>query len=282
MVRVRALYLGRDLKNIPNADRDFKLFKIKLTLKEPFTFIRFSDGEMEIIRNERLEINESQVVWRHGVINHSYPVFDSKLFDPETQQDFRLDLLSSAKRKGRNYFKGIPASHNNLVADRDLMVSLNEGLDSNITFADLFLNSNYKKFLREIVPLLHEFSNVVVIGNYRMRPEYENQNWKHVKIPDNFFLRYDDVLRETTEAILNFPEGALVLSSASSLSNVLGAYVDTKRKDLTFLDIGTSLHGHMGMETGIRAYHVHAEPWTPTNVLKKLRFRLKADYKMKW
>lgn len=274
--------LGLDMRHVPNADRDFKEFKIKLTSQKPFTFIRFSDGEMEIIRNERLEINESQVIWRHGVINHSYPVFDAKLFDPESQQDFRLDLLSSAKHKGFNYFKGIPASHNNLVADRDLMVSLNEGLDANITFADLFLNSNYKKFLREIVPLLHKFSHVVVIGNYRMRPEYENPNWKHVKIPDNFFLSYDEVFAMASEEILKFPEGALVLSSASSLSNVLGAYVDINREDLTFLDIGTSLHGHMGMETGIRAYHVHAQPWTPANFLKKLRFRLKSDYKMKW
>ena len=41
-----------------------------------------------------------------------------------------------------NYLKGMP--HKRFKKDRDLLVTLNGGLDKNITFSDLLINSNYK------------------------------------------------------------------------------------------------------------------------------------------
>lgn len=58
------------------------------------------------------------------------------------------------------------------------------------------------------------------------------------------------------------PDSALVLSSASSLSNVLGHRLRKSRSDLTFLDIGTVLNDLMGLPLTTRAHYKTMNPRT--------------------
>jgi len=137
----------------PNPRTHLENLLLKLKSKESFSFIRFSDGEIEILRNRYLEINNGKTVFRDREFSNNFPVYDKKKFDPEINQDFREDLLKSALFRGGNYYKGIPTAHNDALYDRELMLRLNGGFDSRMTFADLFLNSNYetykKKFVKE-------------------------------------------------------------------------------------------------------------------------------------
>lgn len=266
----------------PRDRRDFRRFESLLRDKIPFQFVRFSDGEMEIIRNERLEISENRVAWSRGIVEHAYPSFDFKTFDPIENQSFREDLLASARHRGDSYFKGIPTRHNKAIADRDLMVSLNGGPTPQLTFADLFLNRNFPRYLNRIVPLFRSFDQVVVLGNFRMDPKLMSPSWQLTPVPDNFFGDYEETLQRTLQSILNAPANCLVLASASSLSNVVGHRVSVERKDLTYVDIGTTLHNEMGMESGIREYHVVAQPWTRDNMRRKIRYRFSRNYSLKW
>lgn len=266
----------------PSARQDFRQLETLLSEQIPFQFIRFSDGEMEIIRNERLEIVEGRVTWSKGVVEHSYPAFDFKSFDPALHQKFREDLLASARGRSERYFKGVPARHNRALSDRDLMIALNGGSLEGLTFADLFLNGNYVRFRRRIVPLIQQFDNVLVVGNYRMQPTIMNRNWRLVPIGDNFFSSYEATMQATLQQVLQAPAGTLVLASASSLTNVLGHWVSRERRDMTLLDVGTTLHDQMGMESGIREYHVVAQSWSRATARRKLRYRLSAGYRLKW
>lgn len=248
----------------------------------PFVFTRFSDGEMEIVRNQRLIIGESTTEWRKGTLRHSYPLYDRKTFEPARHARVRQDLIASAELCQSGYFKGIPTSHNNAVDDRDLMVGLNGGSVVNLTFADLFLNENYTRFVKAIVPTFSSFKSVMVVGNFRMVPGLMNPEWTLAPIPDDFFMSYLDVKASIMKKLREAPEGGLILSSASSLSNVLGSEVSSHRPDLTFLDVGTTLHGLMGMDSRIRQYHVDLEPWRFRNIHKKLRNRLAHGYRLQW
>lgn len=266
----------------PVGDVHFAFVQRLLENRRPFAFVRFSDGEMEIIRNQRLVIGESITEWRKGTLRHSYPLYDRKTFEPTRHAQVRQDLIESAEHCQSGYFKGIPASHNQAADDRDLMVSLNGGSEVNLTFADLFLNENYTRFVKAIVPTFSTFKSVIVVGNFRMVPSLMNPEWALVPIPDDFFENYLDVKASTVTELREAPEGCLILSSASSLSNVLGSDVSSNRPDLTFIDIGTTLHGFMGMDSRIRQYHIGLEPWRLRNVHRKLRNRFARGYRLQW
>ena len=266
----------------PDPFRDLCRFVGLLSDHVPFRFVRFSDGEMEIIRNQRLEITATHLNWRKGSIPHKLPPYDVKRFDPATDEGFREDLLGTAHYRAVRFFKGLPTSHNNAVIDRDLLIEMNGGFDSYLTFADLLINSNYRMFMNVLFPVIRERSDVFIVGNHRMKPELARETWKLLPVPDNFFADYGRVKRNLVEDLVNLPSGALVLSSASSLSNVLGHVVDVRRRDLTFLDIGTALHGSLGLDPATRDYHVEGQPWTLRNATEKLRYRRSSHYRIRW
>lgn len=267
---------------VPDARRDLCRLVGLLAEQIPFRFVRFSDGEMEIIRNERLEISRTHLHWRKGVVRHALPAYDVKVFDPEMNGEFRDDLVGAARHRAVRYFKGVPSAHNKAIKDRDLMVELNGGLTRYITFSDLLINSNFASFLSEGVPILLDRDDVFVLGNFRMRPAKMHPTWQLLPVPDNFFADYAAIKMRLRNEISQLPNNALLLSSASSLSNVMGFEVDVSRPDVTFIDIGTALHGYMGLDPNTRDYHIAGQPWTFRNALPKVRYRRAPHYRIRW
>jgi hypothetical protein len=265
-----------------NSRKDFKSFIDFLANKAPFTFVRFSDGEMEVIRNQPFRIGNGKVSWRKGDFSYRYPDFDEKEFSPE--RDFRLrdELIESAIYLHPQYFKGIPASHNSARADQNLMIDLNGHSITNLTFSDLFINQNFKKFRNHAVPLFQSFSDVFVLGNFRAKPELLNSNWRLIPVEDNFFPNFERVKEEKLRELSALPKDALVLASASSLTNIIGKRLHEVRKDLTYFDIGTSMHDLMGMEMGIREYHSVLLPNNLSGMKSKLNLYRRRNFWLKW
>tara|TARA_Y100000739_G_C20496693_1_gene412970 strand:- start:171 stop:959 length:789 start_codon:yes stop_codon:yes gene_type:complete len=238
----------------PLAKQNIKNFYDKILNKETFCFVRFSDGEVEIIRNRYLKISKGITYFRGKKSKNNFSQLDSKEFDPNINFDIREDLILSSIARMRNFYKGMP--HKRSIKDRDLLVTLNGGLDENITFADLLINSNYKFFREKIVPLICNYKNVYLIANFRAKPINILKKSKHIKIPDNFFDNYQQIRDEVIDKLLNIPKGSLILSSASSLSNIVGYRIFQLRKDITFLDVGTSINDLLSLDKITRSYHV--------------------------
>jgi len=265
-----------------NPRSDFQSIKSMLNSKSPFTFVRFSDGEMEILRNRALFIGNGKIVWHKGSVDFNYPEFDSKDFDPDRDKEIRSDLIKAAIYQSKNYIKGIPASHNSAILDRNLMIEYNNNLNTNLTFADLLINQNFLKFRREIVPIFMEFNDVYVVGNFRTRLELLNSSWKIVPIQDNFFSDYENIVNKTMKILRFLPLDSLVLGSASSLTNVLGQKLNAEREDITFIDIGTSMHDLFELTSGIREYHQLLSPNTLFGIYHKIRLASRKNYRLKW
>lgn len=244
---------------------------------EAFSFVRFSDGETEILRNRYLEINNGITIFRGKQFVNSYPQFDSKKFDPRIHQHIRKDLLESAMFKDMKFYKGIPSLHNNALKDREYMLRLNGGFNFNITFSDLFLNSNYKRYRDEVVPLFSNYENIYVIANYRAKPCGILGDAHHITVPDNFFSTYQDSLNDIMKSLEGIEKGSLILSSASSLTKVVGHKLFLQRKDVTFLDVGTSINDLLSLKHNIRDYHAEHDSF-----IKKIFFRRKKGYKIQW
>jgi len=262
--------------------KDLKAFLVALEKNSNFCFVRFSDGEMEILRNQELEIGPDIVKTSAGKVNFSYPIYDFKNFSPERDTKFREKLIESAKYFAPGYIKGIPASSNSAIPDRDLMITFNTGVSRNLTFADLLINSNYKRFRRKFLPIFMERPNVYVVTNFRARIESNLHNWTLIPVSDNFIASYETDFNRIMAILTEVPPDSIILSSASSLSNLLGAEIWKIRQDITFLDIGTSLHDIFGLGFGIREYHQLIGKLNGRELLLRFKYKARKGYKMRW
>jgi hypothetical protein len=261
---------------------DFATLKQLLVQKSPFTFIRFSDGELDIIKNRKVHIGKEVVRWDENVLIHDYPIYDYKDFDPIKNKNIRALLIASASYHGRNFFKGIPAQHNNAIDDRNLMISLNQNSLNNLTFADLLINQNFLLFRNTFLNLFLKFSNVYYVGNFRANPKQFSDKIEHISVQDNFFLNFQNEMDSIINQVKDTPPNSLILLSASSLSNVVALKLSPIRPDLTMIDIGTSMHDLVGLGSGIREYHKLLLNNKPMNFYRKYRYKLSGYYRMRW
>ena len=241
----------------PDRKDHFNYFITLLNSKKPFTFIRFSDGEVEVLRNRKLTILNKKTFFRGKAYSNDYPVMDTKKFDPLIDQKFRMDLLESCIFKSEFYFKGIRTFSINdreSIIDREFLLRLNGGFDNYITFSNLLINENYLLFRSKMFPLiLKKFKNIVVVSNWRSKINFEC--YEHIKVCDNFIKNYENEFKNILNLLLNIPDYSVVLCSASSLTNILGHKLFLLRPDLTFLDVGTSINDLLSLANNTRVYH---------------------------
>lgn len=268
---------------MPTGHGDLDRFERLVLERSPFTFVRFSDGEIEVLRNRKLVINCGVTEFRGKLFSNQFPEFDQKHFDPMRGQDVRSDLLASAIFCDSGYFKGVPTRHNNALCDREFMLRLNGGFTPQMTFSDLLLNSNFLRARERFFPLLAaSFEDLLVVGNWRCELKGYLGKGRLVPIPDDLFSKYRQT-RDSVQAALEVaPASALILSSASSLSNVLGYRLRISRPDLTFLDIGTVLNDLIGLPLRTRAYHKLIDPRTPRERFAAWRYRWHREYQLQW
>ena len=275
--------LVENIHVMPTGARDLDRCVQLVRERTPFTFVRFSDGEIEILRNRKLVIAGGVTEFRGKRFSNQFPEFDQKRFDPRSAQDVRVDLLASAIFSERSYFKGVPTQHNNAIGDREFMLRLNGGFTPQMTFSDLFLNSNFLRARGSFFPfLVASFDDLLVVGNWRCELKGYLEKGQLIQIPDDFFSSYQQTLDSVQAVLKNAPESALILSSASSLSNVLGHRIRIARPDLTFLDIGTVLNDLMGLPLGTRAYHKLIDPRTLRERFAAWRYRRHREYQLQW
>lgn len=259
----------RDVK----AEQHFSLFLNFLEMKEPFTYVRFSDGEMDILCDRSILLNEADFFVRGSWSQGKYADFDVKRYVPRENSWLRDQLFTAATLRAENYWKGIRTQHNGCPPETQFMVDLNGGDNMNLTFADLFLNNFYPDFLRRLLPAIKRQSGVIVIGNYRMNLKNICPVWRLIPVPDGAFGQAEHVVATIQDALSSVEDGSIILSSASSLTNVIGARVIESGRPLTFLDIGTALHPLTDMGAVSRWYHLEAQPWTSRYFMRKLWYR---------
>ena len=262
-----------------DAEEDLsKLMSIILD-RQPMSYIRFSDGEMAILNGEPFSIGSGYTKWRGKSYANIYPGCDAKSFDPAVDTDVYSDLLEAAKNRDCLLIKGIPTSHNRVPHDTLQMMRWNGSIE-NITFSDIFINSNYRKF-RSIYS--QDLLNAAdcIIANHRATLRVKK---RIIPIRDNFFLDYIRQRDEVIEQLISLPRGSLVLSSASSLSNVIGSRILYFRRDLTFVDIGTSLNDFFGLPFFTRPYQFLEAKFfsNPLVYLKARKYQCSPEYKIKW
>jgi len=195
----------------------YKIFT-KLKERQKFSFSKFADGEWMMING--IPVNNGE-------------------FNYTTQEEFfRKKLIESFRYKDKNYYVGIscPCCQG---FNHQLMKNFSEQSDQNLTFANLFVNNNYKLYKEHFI---NEYKNwdVHLVANknsivdnlpFGVEKFYpvENTAWK---------FNYDLI-----ETIKSFDyKDKLFLFAAGPFGNMLSHQLWESNQNNTYLDIGSTLN----------------------------------------
>lgn len=214
--------------------------------KHPFAFTRFSDGELYVMQNKVVKIKDKRVIVGEDYNNPvSFEKEDEKEFLPEQHQNFRSKLIDAYKYTSHTYIKGIPCRC--CVGEENHKWALdNTSPNSNLTWSNLFVNTNYPFFIEQIVPLFKEYEVVLVCNE---KADITNLPFKVVKdyrVGANCMINNLDLI-DTMVSNHKEDKGKLFLFSASSLSALLIHKLHESNTYNTYLNIGTTLNFFLKM-----------------------------------
>lgn len=226
---------------------DFYRLLALLKAGEPFAFNRFSDGELYILQNKELILDTQQVKVGERVTDGRYQQEDHKRFHPEEHSYYRDRLIDAFRFQKRNYFNGL--SCRCCVGEEDFQWQLDFlGIDDpNFTWANLLVNGNYPRFIREMYPIFNSYKTVFVCN--------ENADLSVMPfIVKDFRVGYNAMINDygLIETMKNWIEencitGHLFLFSASSFSKMAIHQLYEHCDKNTYIDVGTTLNPFMNM-----------------------------------
>lgn len=204
-----------------NFKLDFFELLAKLKSKEPFAFSKYADGEYAILRNQ-------------AITNCDNWTFDPTIVKHQVFRDYLLDSYTS---KEENYYVGIscsccqPQDHVQWMKD-------NTGVPKErLTFANIFVNSNYELYKQYFIEE-YKKRDIVLVANKNATIEKLPFKVNHYHIYDSPFD--NDILFNTSR--LEGYKNKLFLFAAGPFGNVMINELWSFNKNNTYLDIGSTLN----------------------------------------
>lgn len=234
---------------IKTFENHFDLIKNKLTNAENFAFLRFSDGELFVLQNKRLELNSNHYVIGDNQGSGWYNEEEQKKFIPTEHQFFRDKLIDSLKHKQKNYFRGICTRPDVDYETFKWQLDLAGGDDETLTWSNLFINSNYQRYINEIFPIFSQKKIIIIVNKSAKIEKLKFNIIKDFRVGTNCFINDYNIISEIDDFISkNKISNHIFLISAASLSNLIIHQLYSKHSNNTFIDIGSTLNPIMEME----------------------------------
>jgi len=206
--------------------KDFIFFSNKIKSKENFSLVRFGDGELEIIKNNFMDISNKY----NG----------EHLFIPEKHEKYRNLMTNSLKYNDNTYFVGIACKCCVGIENSNYMKKISNQKESQLTWATIFVNSNYKSFLEILISSLKD-KNIVLISHEKSNiSKLPFKVEKHFKIGANAWINNFDLIPEIVEYSKSV-KNHIFLFAAGTFSNIAIYECHKNNKENTYLDIGSTL-----------------------------------------
>jgi hypothetical protein len=235
----------------------FDLLLGKLKKGENFAYSRFSDGELRIMQNIELKLSNNQYKIGNETGNVKYYPEDHKHFNPTEHQFYRDRLMESYKFKKDNYYVGLSCRCCVTNDEFNQMCEWYEGdtNSDNLTWANLFLNSNYSRFINEFVPLLKDKKIIYILNENADINGLPFKVIKDFRVGHNCIINDYGLIEEVKSWMIDENiEDHVFLFSASSLSNFMIHQLFDFNDKNSYIDIGTTLNPFLNMKAR-RGYH---------------------------
>lgn len=226
----------------PNKDykKDLVLLKEAIENKEHISFSKFCDGEWAVLCNKQINNKE---FW----------------FDPNNKDDQnkRQALLDAFRYKNDRYFVGITCVNVFGLQTHIAMKQLCGQKEENLTWADIWVNSNYEYYVNNILPLFNERRVVLFCnkdGKINKLPftpyvtfPIQNNAWEY-----NWNLIEEAKFLISTEKLTNM----VFLFCCGPFGNILCHQLTEHEPNNTYLDIGSTLNPYLQSAGFERDYYM--------------------------
>ena len=176
-----------------------------------------------------------------------------------TDQLFKDKLTDSFTYKNPNYFIGIgcPCCIGN--DDYNWMKSHSGQNLENLTWANIFVNSNYHFYHDNFIPEYHNHKVIIVCNHKSKNLEFLFPKLvKDFRVGTNAWKDNYDIIDEIKNFIdVNKINNHLFLFAAGPLGNLLTHQLFIHNQNNTYIDIGSTLDPYLGLG-GTRGYHIGA------------------------
>lgn len=201
------------------------LFEMLYSNKK-FSFSKYADGEYSILVNQKITN------------------CDGWVFNPDTDQIYRNELLESFKFNEDGYYVGISCPCCVPQKHVDWMKK-NVGVKKdNLTWANIFVNNNYNYYKKYFIPFYKENQDrIILVSNKNSKiSNLPFKPLKHIPIGNTAWKENFELID-----ILPFIEDSdmIYLFSAGPLGNMLAAKMWKYNKNNTYLDIGSTLNNFL-------------------------------------
>lgn len=221
---------------------DFDMFVNKIKNNEHFALSRWGDGELMILENKAIDLTHK------GDGEFKY--------DPESTMHIiqRESLLNSYKYKSENYYIGIACQCCVGKEKFEYMKKLSEQSEENLTWANIFVNSNYKYFLSDLLPTLKD-KKVILVANTKSNAD--NLPFKveqFYSVGRDAWIENSSLVQKLMMDIGEFNMNDYVyLFAAGPFANILTYELWKYNRNNTYIDIGSTLDKMLGL-TVTRGY----------------------------
>jgi hypothetical protein len=232
-----------------NFREHFSYLSEKIKNKENFAFARYSDGELYILQNRELKLDQGLIQIGDSKQIGIYQPADYKHYDPKQHGESYNRLIEAYKHRQPNYYKGITCSCCIGKNDFDWQIELHGGDDESLTWANLWVNGNYPAFITHTLPMFYN-RECVFVGHNSADISKFPFFVKDFRVGYNAFINdYDkiDIIRQWIKE--NNITNHVFLFSASTFTNLAVYELFRDFPNNSYIDIGTCLTPMMNMPT---------------------------------
>jgi len=207
---------------------DLLYLRDKLVKKEPFSITRFGDGEMMIMNGVHLNL------LHRGEYNFN------------GQEDIRRELYESFTHNQDDYIVGV-ACRCCIGDDNHEAMKKATGLpDEKLTIANIFVNSNYPHFRKELVPIFKDYKITLVAPGHTNNLPFEVDT--HIPVGPDAWTKNADVYEKLVSRLTEQDdEHHLVLICAGPFANILCYKLFKEFPSNTIIDMGSVFNVELGI-----------------------------------
>lgn len=221
---------------------DFDKFLNKLKNKEHFSYSKYSDGELFILQGKELILGPNPQ--QHSYQNSE----DFKHFDPNQHNFFKDMLFEAFKFNHPNYYIGICAPPGYDDNTFFWMKKESEKDEEHLTWANLFVNSNYKRFREEFVPELKNNKIIITCNEKSNLDLLPFSVVKDFRVGQNCIINNINLVDTIIDYVKeNKIKNHVFLFAASSLGNIMINKLTNFEPENTYIDVGSTLNPLLGL-----------------------------------